>query len=183
MKSVLGPVRQIAYIVEDLEQAARRHHEVFGSGPFWTVDHIPCTVARYRGEPVEFNHAAAYGQWGDVMVEFMHQLDNRPSPVRDMFSVGEGGIHHTAFIVPDLKQAHAHLLDRGFAEALYTGMKNGAESYMFDARDPYGHFIEIYEGGYGLADLYDLVADSAKDFDGTDLLRRLEDVVDTSQYL
>lgn len=173
---------QVAYVVEDVRSAAHAHHQLFGTGPFWVVDHLPCPVARHRGIESTFDHSAAYGQWGDVMIEFMQQHDASPSAVRDMYAAGRGGFHHVAMIVDNLMGAYASLTSAGFEEAQYYALKNGFEAYMFDARKQYGHFIEVYEGGVGLNDLYDLVRQSAIDFDGHDLIRDLRDVVDVSQY-
>ena len=38
------PVRQIAYFVADIEQAALAHHAAFGSGPYYLGRHVPLAL-------------------------------------------------------------------------------------------------------------------------------------------
>jgi len=73
------PIRQVAYYVPDARAAALQHAAAFGSGPFFVADHIPLTLARYRGKPGVFDHTSAYGQWGDVMLELVQVNSKEPS--------------------------------------------------------------------------------------------------------
>ena len=55
------PVRQVAYYVPDVREAAKAHSANFGSGPFFVAEHIPISLCRYRGKPGVFDHTSAYG--------------------------------------------------------------------------------------------------------------------------
>ena len=167
-------IRQVAYIVDDVREAALKHHRTFGSGPYFVADHIPLQRSRYRGQETVFDHSAAYGQWGDVMIEFMCQHNEAPSAIHDMYLRGHEGFHHVAIIVDSMADARAELERRGFEEALYAQMLDGFEFIMFDARKGYGHFIELYEGVDRLVRFYDLVAEVSRGFDGKDVLRDID---------
>jgi len=39
------PVKQIAYLVNDVREAALRHSAHFGSGPFFVIDYPPIPVS------------------------------------------------------------------------------------------------------------------------------------------
>ena len=158
------PVRQIAYAVDDARKAAERHHALFGSGPFFVLDNIPLKVSLHRGEPAPFDHTSAYGQWGEVMIEFMQQNNEGPSAVRDMYAPGQEGFHHVALIVDSLPEARAHFAAEGLEEALYAEMEDGFAFVMVDGRERYGHMIELYEGAESLLGFYDYVKKSAGDF-------------------
>jgi hypothetical protein len=167
------PVRQIAFAVKDVRAAALAHHQLYGSGPYFVADHIPVRKAIHRGQEVIFDHSSAYGQWGEVMVEFMCHHNDAPSPVRDMYPTGGDGFHHVAIIVDNLTDARAHFTSQGFEEAFYAEMNDGFQFVMMDARAQYGHFIELYEGVPSLTGFYDYVAKCAKKFDGTDPVRTI----------
>ena len=99
------PVRQIAYFVPDAAAAARSHSAMFGSGPYFVAEHIPLATCRYRGQPGELDHTSAYGQWGEMMIEFVQQNNPGPSVFRDMYpKAGQQGLHHLAIIVPQMDQ-------------------------------------------------------------------------------
>ena len=114
------PVRQIAYFVPDIRTAASAHRAVFGSGPYIVVDHVPTPVAKYRGMPTTPDHGSAYGQWGEVMVEFVTHHDDTPSAFRNMYPRGSGrfGMHHVAIWVDDLDAAIAVRRDGSRVRAL-----------------------------------------------------------------
>ena len=88
------PIVQVAYFVSDVRAAARQMHRRFGAGPFFVADRIDLAWGSHRGEPREFLHSSAYGQWGDVMMELVQQDEEGPSPFRDLYGPGEEGIHH-----------------------------------------------------------------------------------------
>jgi hypothetical protein len=80
------PVRQVAYFVPDMRAAARAHSALYGSGPYFVADNIPLTLCRYRGQPGKLDHSSAYGQWGEVMIEFVQQNNPEPSVFFDRYS-------------------------------------------------------------------------------------------------
>lgn len=158
---------QIGYVVADPFAAAERFAHRFGAGPFFVLEHIPCSEVLHRGRPSSFDHTAAYGQWGDVMVELFVQHDDEPSAIREMYASGEEGLHHVAFFVDDQAGAAAQLEELGYPEA-QTGWANNRTRFAFhDARSDLGHYIEIYPGAPATRDFYAMVREAARDWDGT----------------
>ena len=167
------PVRQIAYFVPDVREAAQRHHALYGSGPYFVADNIPLARVLYRGAEAELDHSSAYGQWGDLMIEFVQQNNPGPSVFHDVWPDGGEGMHHVALIVDDLAAARAHFEKQGMACALYAEMMDGFAFIMMDAVARYGHMIEIYEGTPTLTGFYGMVRKASVGFDGTDLIRSI----------
>ena len=121
------PVRQVAYFCADAREAALAHHRMFGSGPYFVADNIPLAASVHRGVERHFDHTSAYGQWGDVMIEFVHQNNSGPSAMHDMYPEGSGrfGIHHLAVWVDDVDAAAARLAAEGFPTAQRSVMADG----------------------------------------------------------
>ncbi len=165
------PIRQIAYFVPDIIAAAKAHMAQFGSGPYYVAEHIPLTSSFHRGVPAELDHSSAYGQWGDVMVEFVQQNNDGPSVFRDMYPDGGQGMHHVALIVDDIVSAMAQFEQAGHEKALYAEVAPGVGFAMMDCVATLGHFVELYEPTPQLLAVYDLVRNAAADFDGTDPIR------------
>ncbi|CAN5213233.1 hypothetical protein BH10PSE12_BH10PSE12_26620 [soil metagenome] len=165
------PIRQIAYFVPDVRVAATAHAATFGSGPYFVADHIPLKRCLHRGVPAHLDHSSAYGQWNDVMIEFVQQNNAGPSAFRDMFAEGCEGFHHVALIVKDLNAARASCEQAGFPIALEAEMNDGFRFLMMDAVARYGHMIELYEGVPVLIDFYAFVQRASIGFDGRDVIR------------
>jgi hypothetical protein len=166
-------IRQIAYYVPDIRQAAKEHSRVFGSGPFYVADQIRFASATYRGEPTEWDHSAAFGQWGDVMIEFTQQNNIGDSVLTDVFPAGSGrtGLHHLGFFVDDPVSYARTMEHEGYSLAFHGVLPNGMEVRMIDARAQYGHMLEIYQPTSALTDIFDFIRDQARTFDGSDPIR------------
>jgi hypothetical protein len=165
------PVRQVAYFVPDVIAAAQAHSTLFGSGPFFVAEHIPLTLCRHRARPAELDHTSAYGQWGEVMIEFVQQNNEGPSVFNDMFRAGESGLHHVALVVPDLQASIREFEQAGYETGLYAEVAPGLGFAMMDCRQKYGHFVELYEPTPALVKVYDTVRSAAQGFDGSNLFR------------
>jgi hypothetical protein len=166
MDTIAEPV-QIAYAVDDVNAAAPRW-AARGAGPFFVREHIDLHNVRVRGHPATFDHSSAYGQWGAVMVELIHQHDSGTDPV-----VATAGIHHVAFFVDRLAEAAAALTAGGHDEVLYAETRTGMPFAFHDARLDLGHLIEIYERTPPLDRFYRMVRDASINWDGSDPVRPL----------
>jgi hypothetical protein len=164
---VLGAPVQIAYAVDDVDRAATSW-AARGVGPFFVREHIEVTNVRIGGRASSFDHSSAYGQWGDLMIELIHQHDGGDDPV-----VGAAGIHHVAHFVDDFASAAADLTDRGHREILYAETTTGMPFAFHDGGLERGHLIEIYERTAPLARFYEMVRDAAAGWTGTDPVRHL----------
>jgi catechol 2,3-dioxygenase-like lactoylglutathione lyase family enzyme len=170
--AMLRPV-QIAYHVPDPERAAADYAASHGWGPFFLFEHIPLARVLYRDQPASFDHSSAYGQAGDVMIEFITQHDDSPSVLRDLYHREQSGIHHVAHFVSDLGAAIAALRARGASLALEATTADGVEFAMVDTAAALGHMTELYEPVPALARFYAYVRQKSVGWDGRDPLRRL----------
>jgi hypothetical protein len=169
------PVRQLAYKVNDLEAAARAHNRLYGSGPFFILRHVALESSTYRGTQQPFDHSSAYGQWGAVMVELVVQHNREPSALHDMFphASGREGLHHAALFVDDLEAAIARFEAEGAPLAQLSVTATGTAFAFVDARSSLGHMLELYEPAEMLTGFYDFVAEAARGWDGSDMIREL----------
>jgi len=169
---VLKPV-QIAYHVADPAAAARESAALHGWGPFYLLEHIPLASCVYRGAPSAFDHTSAYGQAGELMVEFITQHGDAPSVVRDVYAAGETGLHHVAHFVPDLAAALSHYDEAGLPTAMRAATADGVTFAMVDATATLGHMLELYEPVPALVQFYGYVRRKSQGWDGRDPVRRI----------
>jgi len=174
MTDVLAP-RQLAYFVDDIDAAARAHSAAFGSGPFFALRHVPLSQSAHRTMERPFDHSSAYGQWGDLMVEFVQQHNPDPSAFHDLFPVGSGrfGLHHSALWVDDLSDAIARFEAKGMPLAQISTTSFGTQFAFMDASASLGHMIELYEGDESLIGFYNFVKDASKNWGGQPIIQEL----------
>ena len=168
----LAPV-QLAYFVGDVRAAAQRAAALSGAGPFHVLGRIELAECVHRGRSSRFVHTSAYGQWGGMMLEFVQQDSDGPSPFRDMFARGEEGLHHVASFVDSMDGAIARLGRMGCPLASRARTLGGLEFAFVDTRAALGHMLELYEAAPVLRDFYAFVRDSASGWDGSDPVREL----------
>ena len=83
------------------------------------------------------------------------------------------GVHHLAFMVPNLRTVMAWCVEQGWPEVLWAETASGQQFAFCDARAERGHLIELYEPSAGLLGFYAMVKNAAKDWDGSDPLRSI----------
>ncbi len=166
------PIRQIAYFCADVRAAALAHHRQFGSGPFYVADRVALAGSVHRGVERRFVHSSAYGQWGEVMVEFVQQDEPGPSALHDLYPAGSGrwGLHHVALFVEDVDAAIARYAAEGFALAQRSVMADGFVFAFVDTSAAYGHMTELYAPTRALTGFYRMVAEAARNWQGGEVL-------------
>ncbi len=159
------PIRQVAYFCADVRAAAAAHHAAFGSGPFFVADNIPVARSVHRGVERVLDHSSAYGQWGEVMIEFVQQNNAGPSPFHDMYPEGSGryGLHHVAVFVDDVDAALADFAAQGAPCAMRAEMADGFVFAFADTTATLGHMTELYSPRPSLTGFYAMIADAAKE--------------------
>lgn len=169
-----GQAVQVAFHAPSLDEAAA-HWSRHGAGPFYLLEHVALTSCFYRGAPAAFDHSSAYGQMGGIMLELIHQHDDRPSAVRDMYDAMTPGPHHAAIFVDDIDIAVSEATERGYAIALDAASTAGVRFVMADARAACGVMLELYEPSDALTKFYGFIRRKSAGWAGDEPLRKLSE--------
>ena len=78
MSRLFGPIRQMGYVVRDIESAMRHWIDFCGVGPFFYVDRLPLINFQYQGQSGDPHLSIALANSGDVQVELIQQKDDTP---------------------------------------------------------------------------------------------------------
>ncbi|MEZ0364826.1 VOC family protein [Mycobacterium sp. pUA109] len=166
---------QIAWVVEDLDATVRQWQQTTGIGPFFMGAHVGgmFTAMNHRGRPAEVDISCAIAQAGPVQIELIKQHGGAPSPYRDVFPEGEGGLHHICSFVDDVEAECRNYEALGF-EVVLTGLVGGQTPVAYvDTRPLIGCMTELM-GRQGLVvQMFAATAKAAADWDGTDPIRDL----------
>jgi Glyoxalase/Bleomycin resistance protein/Dioxygenase superfamily len=171
----LAPTRlvQLAYRVDDLDAACHDWAQTLGVGPFLVRRRMAVTVT-HRGEPAQYLHSAAFGQWGPLMVELIQVHECAPASLSQIVHHDRvGQPHHLASFVADLDGTAALLQASGVEVAMDLVSSSGIRTLFLDARATTGCLLELYSPNDHLRALYDRVRDLAAGWDGLDVVREL----------
>lgn len=96
MSRIYGEIRQLGYVVRDIEAAMHHWAHVLGVGPWFYVDRLPVIRFRYRGKPSDPHVSIALANSGTAQIELIQQRDDAASMYRDFISSGREGLQHVS---------------------------------------------------------------------------------------
>lgn len=176
MSKLFGPVRQVGYVVRDIE-AAMRHWAALGVGPWFYKAKIESTEFRYYGQDSRLPQLSiALANSGDVQLELIQPRDDAPTLYRDTLARNGECAQHVAYWTMDrFDDWCRRMLELGYVEghAGRMGAKRGRYAYFLRPDLP-SAMIEISESTGGKAEYFAQVREAALQWDGvTDPVRRL----------
>jgi catechol 2,3-dioxygenase-like lactoylglutathione lyase family enzyme len=165
VRGLLGPVRQVGYIVDDVEASALDWANRLGIGPWRLQPNVVFETCRYRGRVIDVDIAMATAMSNGLEIELIAPNEGPASMYSDFLASNGPGAQHVCHYPTDYTAAHAHLTGSGLSVVLDGSIHGVRFAYMEDGR---GHLIEI-------ADLPDAALESraaraaaATTWDGSD---------------
>ena len=174
MSRIFGAVRQNGYVVRDVEAAMRHWTTVVGVGPFFYFERAPITEFSYRGAPSPLEVSIALANSGDLQIELIQQRNDAPSMYRDFLRAGREGLQHVAYWTNSFEEDLARCLAAGYVagQAGVAGGANGRFVY-FDTEAHPGTVVELSDSSGAKGAFFRHIAEVAREWDGTDPIRRL----------
>ena len=168
----LGDVIQLAFLPTDFDATLRHWTQTMGVGPFFLMENIQLGGMRYRGVPTEAMFSIAIGYWGDIQIELIRVENDAPSIYNGEYGVRDR-LHHICIFVKSIAEARNACAEIG-AEILVEGkVGDTGEVIYVDAGGGPGHVVELLQPMAGSEDLFAMMRDAARDWDGTEPLRPL----------
>ncbi|MBL7500840.1 VOC family protein [Frankia sp. CNm7] len=169
-----GAVRQIGYVVRDLDQALASWLAL-GVGP-WYVMRGQSQSGSYRGRPCTVPLSIAFGNTGDLQVELICQEDDTPSIYTEFLESGSEGFHQLAWWTTDF-DATMRSVDAAGWPVVWSGDGGGAARYAY-VEPPAGPatIVEIMEVTAATDGIATLVHQAASGWDGRKPLRTFEQI-------
>ena len=112
MSVLPGPIRQIGYVVTDLDRAIASWVEL-GVGPWLVIRGLPMR-ALYRGEPCETTLSLALSNSGELQIELIQQQDDTPSIFTEFLAANGPGYHQLAYWAEDFDATMKAVEDAGW---------------------------------------------------------------------
>ena len=174
MSVLPGPIRQIGYVVTDLDRALQSWVEL-GVGPWLVIRGLPMR-ALYRGEPCETTLTLALSNSGDLQLELIQQQDDAPSIFTEFLAAHGPGYHQLAYWTEDFDTTMKAVADAGWPVVWSGGEGFGARfAYVEPLNSPayISQIVEISELTDAQAASAKLTRDAAANWDGSDPIREM----------
>ncbi len=172
MSRLFGPLRQMGYVVRDIESAMRHWVEVCGVGPWYYVDRLPVTAFTYRGARHDGIHLSiALANSGDVQVELIQQRCQTPSMYQEFLGAGREGLQHWSSWPEDYHAIYQRALANGYTVGQEGESPRGPFVYFANEGHP-GTVIEMAELTPTRRRIFDEIRRAAVGWDGSDPIRR-----------
>jgi hypothetical protein len=171
MSILPGPIRQIGYIVVDLDAALTPWIDL-GVGPFFVMRGIPIR-ASYRGEPCEVTISMALANSGEMQIELIQQEGDAPSIYTEFLAADGPGYHQLAYWTEDFDTTMSAVRDAGWAVVWLGDEDVGTRFAYVEPPNRPATVIEIMEDNEITSGMGKFVRDAAVDWDGKDPIRVL----------
>jgi hypothetical protein len=160
-----GPIRQIAYVVEDVDASMQHWMDYAGIGP-WTIYRNTTLRGHCRGVDTAVKIHVGLSYQGEVQIELIQPISTTPSPYQDTQGRSLTGLNHIAWLSQDIDGDLAKARRRGLTAAFEAS--NGAVrvAYMESAAEP-GLLLEFIEAAPVVLDVFAAGIQAARDWDGS----------------
>ncbi len=166
-----GPVRQIGYVVTDLDQAMAGWLEL-GVGPWFVMRGLPME-ALYRGEPCKTTLSVAWSNTGELQIELILQQDTTPSIFTEFLDANGPGLHQLAYWTGDFEETMRAVEEAGWPVVWSGGEGFGVRFAYVEPPNAPAAVIEISELTEATAANAMFMHDAAAEWDGRDPIRVL----------
>jgi hypothetical protein len=170
MSRLFGEIRQLGYVVRDIEDAMRHWAETLGVGPWFYLERFPVRDFRYKGEPSAAAFSVALAHSGATQVELIQPRDDGPSMYRDFLAGGREGLQHVSAWPVDYDGVLRAALARGLKVGQSGDTSRGPFAYFETEARP-GTVMEIAALTPTRSRVFQAVEAAARGWDGRDPIR------------
>jgi hypothetical protein len=178
----IGGVCQLAYVVENIQTAMREFTKTLHVGPWFFMEEVRIKNASYRGSPMEFHGSLACGNTGHMMIELIHQADDRPSIFTEVVAKRGYGLHHQAIAVRDFDAQLKVYKELGYEVAFYSETDLPNRNAYMDTKGAFPFFVEVIEATESLEGIFSAVYQASIEWNGQDPVRDFRSFGDLSGF-
>jgi len=168
-----GAVRQVGYVVGDLDRAVDGWLRL-GVGPWFVLRGQPQSTV-YRGRPCAVTVSMAFANSGDLQLEIIQQERGEPSIFTEFLASGRVGVHQLAWWTTDYDATMQAAQGLGWP-VVWSGGERGKGARFAYLEPPSAEpapIVEIMELTPAAEGLAKLVREAANGWDGSRPIRSL----------
>jgi hypothetical protein len=169
----VGTICQMAYVVEDIDQAIAWWVEKMGVGPWFVLDSFGGEGHVFRGAPCTSYVKIAMAFAGSMNIELLQPLDSNPSVYKETVDKVGYGFHHFG-LATDGAEMEAEVerrIARGEVLAHRAPVPTGGKVAYFEGGAGAPGFVELIPATPGMEAGFHRFWEAAQDWDGKDPVR------------
>jgi len=167
----VGAIVQFAYVVADIDQAMAQYTSRMGVGPWFVRGPFNPPAGIYRGEPTDVLLTLARTFVGNVMVELVAQLDDKPSVYMETVQRQGYGFHHWGIGTRTIDEDCDRYRALGYEVAFSDERPTGGQVVYFDTTKDLAGMTELIEMTPTHEATYARMWRACRDWDGTKTIR------------
>jgi len=167
----LGEIRQLGYVVDDIEASMAHWSDVMGVGPWFYNPQVPIEDYIYEGRRYEPHNSVALANSGFVQVELIQIRNDVPSMYRDFMQAGHRGLQHVAYWTEQFDADLARMEAEGFRAKMSGTVGENGRFVYFDREAHPGTVIELSEVVGPKGRMFQMIHAASLDWDGSDPVR------------
>lgn len=176
MSRFFGEIRQLGYVVEDIEAAMDYWSRSLGVGPWYYNPKVPIRNYSYRGASYAPHNSVALANSGPLQVELIQTRNDVPSMYRDFQRAGHTGLQHVAYWTQQYDADLDRLMRQGFKPVMSGEVGENGRFVYFDTEYHPGTVIELSEVAGPKGRLFDTIRRAAQGWDGEEPVRPFPDL-------
>jgi len=176
MSRLFGDIRQLGYVVPDIEAAMDYWSRVHGVGPWFYNPRVPIRNFTYRGERHEPHNSVALANSGPLQVELIQTRNDVPSMYRDFQRAGRTGLQHVAYWTEDFDADLARFAALGLTPVMSGEVGERGRFVYFDTEFHPGSVIELSEVAGPKGRMFRMIREASDGWDGRDPVRSFPDL-------
>jgi hypothetical protein len=176
MSRFFGEVRQIGYVVRDIEAAMRHWYQVLGIGPWFYAPKITDQDFAYKGKPSAIERSVALANSGFLQMELVQQRNEAPSMYHDFLRAGHTGAQHVAYWTTNFDADLERHLARGLTIGMSGKVGDGGRYVYFETEFHPGTVVELSEISGPKGVLFRKIREASENWDGRDPIRPFPDL-------
>jgi Glyoxalase/Bleomycin resistance protein/Dioxygenase superfamily len=182
MAKFISEIRQMGYVVPDVEAAINYWINELGVGPWYYAPKMIASDYIYRGD-TGYDPVVSVGlaNLDAMQIELIQPRDDIPTLYRDFLNAGLAGVQHFAYWTEDFDADAARAKENGFSPAASGVIGPHGRFVYFEKNisDPGCHpgtVIELSEVIGPKGRFFKLIRESAAGWDGADPIRPFPDL-------
>ena len=176
MSRFFGEIRQLGYVVPDIEAAMDYWSRELGVGPWFYNPKVPIVNYRYRGESHQPHNSVALANSGPLQVELIQTRNDVPSMYRDFIRAGNTGLQHVAYWTQTYDADLERLLGQGLKPVMSGEVGERGRFIYFDTEYHPGTVIELSEVAGPKGTMFRMIREASEGWDGRDPVRPFPDL-------
>ena len=165
MEKKFGPIMQMGFVVEDLDDAIDYWTKKMNIGPFIKLEGIDLIDQYYKGKPADLDFSGALSYTGGMQIELIKQHCDTPSIYNEYINNEKGELHHLCCLTTDIENDISILESQGYINIQGGKTQDNGQFAYLDTQKKERPIFELTQLSQGGLSFFNMVEEAAKNWD------------------